>query len=216
MMSVWFAASFAAILRPTRVIPEYPCPALTPSAVVEATAHALQVDNGQVVWRFASPENKRATGLLQRRSYGVGACHLPWLKRPNYCDHPVFGPLVGSVRYEVTGSLQVGESGHRFLMRVWPRDSQCRSIRALEYVWHLSRQPHVRPACYEDDPLQAGVSAGPPGAGCWLFDSIYLNGGGDGSQGSGDDGGSGDGVRSPTERRQVLRKELAFARVGAL
>ena len=53
---------------------------------------------------------------------------------------------------------ELGEGGYRCRVRVWPRgaDASCVAV-----AWILSRQPLVRPACYEDDPLQAGVSAVP-------------------------------------------------------
>ena len=52
----------------------------------------------------------------------------------------------------------------------------------IEYIWHLTLQPLSRPSCYEDDPMQLGISSGPPFGGCWLVDDVRLDerrGGGD-------------------------------------
>lgn len=156
---------------------EWPDPALSPVGVVEASIAALQAGDSQTAWRFASPANKRATG----RPRGGGGIHAPWIQRPLYTLLPTYAPLVRCRRYEITGGLPIGETQYRIRVRVWPsswtddarRDKGARDEAVtgrwvarteLQYVWLLSRQPLVRPACYEDDPLQAGVSAGPPGA----------------------------------------------------
>ena len=42
----------------------------------------------------------------------------------------------------------------------------------IDYVFRLSLQPHVVPVCYDYDPMQAGISSGPPFPDCWLTDEV--------------------------------------------
>ena len=107
-------------------------------------------------------------------------------------------------------------------MRCWPT-SQARwtapgglsfplTSESIEFDWILSRQPDARPACYEYDPMQAGVAAGPPHNGCWLVESVRrLGGDDDGDAGRDSDDPSGGGVAlapTPTSPPRALATAL--------
>lgn len=139
-------------------MPEWPEPRLSPLSVVEASIQALQRGDGQRVWRFASPANKRATGQPR----GGEGDEPPWIQRPIYTELPTYAPLVRCRRYQITGGLPIDSDRYRIRVRV-----ECEGqYDPLEYVWLLSRQPLVRPACYEDDPTQAGRAGWVPGVRC--------------------------------------------------
>ena len=143
----------------------------SPIEVVTLQCRALQEGNGQVYWRFLSPEEKRATGILRpsRRSY---------LTHPKYHELPLYAPFFKCRRFEIVGALPIGESKHQCRVRVWPAggERECAGdwLPALPivYIMHVALQPLVRPVCYEDDPLQQGISTGPPFSGCWLGGSV--------------------------------------------
>ena len=202
----------------------YPHKTMTPLEVVDLQLEALQHGNSglQVYWRFCSPEAKRATGVLRpgRR---------PYLTRPDYQQMPLYAPLLKSVDYRVVGALPISAKQYKCRVRVWPAggDRECAGepipLSPVEYIWHLTQQPLVRPVCYEgmalrfespcsnprcplprsllaalssscacaacsvshrvfdlsgispgsaDDPMQQGISTGPPFAGCWLVDEV--------------------------------------------
>lgn len=151
----------------------YPHENMTPLEVVDLQLEALQHGNSglQVYWRFCSPEAKRATGVLRpgRR---------PYLTRPDYQQMPLYAPLLKSVDYRVVGALPISAKQYKCRVRVWPAggDRECAGepipLSPVEYIWHLTQQPLVRPVCYEDDPMQQGISTGPPFAGCWLVDEV--------------------------------------------
>ena len=79
------------------------------------------------------------------------------------------------------GHLQM----HMITVRCWPSGvAEMADIGGLElpiaprpvdFEYRLCRQPQEYPACYEDDPLQAGVTLGPVALGlngCWLVDEV--------------------------------------------
>ena len=149
----------------------FPSPKLSPGEVVVAAAAALQVGDEQRCWRFASPANRRTTGTLRR-------AFRPYYRRPAYSELEAYAPLLGCCRFELVGALSIGETRHTCRVRVWPAggERECGGgsmpRMPLDLVWTLARQPTTRPACYEWDPLQAGIVAGPPGEGCWMVESV--------------------------------------------
>jgi len=169
--------------EPDTVSGFFPNEAMTPIRVVEVQLSALQHGNAQVYWRFVSPEGKRDTGILR-------PAHYAYLAAPDYRTLPTYAPLWRSLRFEVVGALSTSKTTYQCRARVWPSggERECcgQSIEApiVEYIWKLALQPEVRPVCYDYDPLQQGISAGPPFGGCWLVDDVSLDarwgGGGDG------------------------------------
>ena len=199
-------------------VAEFPSPELSPTDVVTSQIVALQAEDDQRTFRFASPEGKRATGEMKRMSRHYYA-------PPHHKDNPVYEPVVGCSQFAIVAAL-LHEDVDRWRrrrctcrVRVWPAsvsgEEQIGDIGGdvvripvaappIEYHWRLTKQPQVRPACYEDDPMQAGVSSGPPGRGCWMVDEVSRcwdggDGGGGGRRG-GDDTPGGGGVAIVLER----------------
>lgn len=169
----------------------YPTRALTPVEATKIQLAALQANDNQVCWRWISPELKREIGVTMYPSQGKTALgFLPYLSAPKFRQLPLYMPLVGMQHYEVVGALAIGDDRYQCRVRVWPSggDRECglepMPAPCIEYLWRLALQPLQRPVCYEDDPLQNGVSTGPPFSGCWLVDEIKL----DEKRGGGDDG----------------------------
>jgi hypothetical protein len=146
------------------------------------------------------------------RTFSVPHYYAP----PSYPDKPTYAPIVGCSRYSIIASVS-HEADHwsrkrcTFRVRVWPSGvdhaEEIGNLRIpvasspVDFHWRLTKQPEVRPACYEDDPMQAGVSSGPPGRNCWMVDEVSRcwDGGDDGDDrraGGTPDGGSG--VRLPS------------------
>jgi len=157
---------------------KYPHAAQTPIEVVKLQMEALQQGNEQIFWRFVSPEAKRATGIL-RPADGLYN-RRPYVVRPDYCSLPLYQPMIGSLDFKVVGALSINEDQYQCRARVWPtgvedgRESAGGSIpmAPIEYIWALTLQPLTRPSCYEDAPVQQGISTGPSWAGCWLVDAV--------------------------------------------
>ena len=92
----------------------------------------------------------------------------------------MYAPLLGSRSYKIVGALKINEDHYQCRVRVWPGssgdDRECGGgaipSMPVEYIWRLAHQPSFRPTCYEDDPMQQGISTGPPFGGCWLTDSV--------------------------------------------
>jgi len=84
----------------------------------------------------------------------------------------------------------------------------------VEYIWRLALQPTHRPACYEDDPMQAGISTGPPWGGCWLTNQIEPDErwGSNGDSGDGapfdGDGGGGRALIAPGVGRSIVHPQI--------
>ena len=170
---------------------EHPSPNLTPIQTIEAQLSALSDCDDRRAFRFASPELKRRIGSPHRRTSGYIRQKF-YLAPPKFDELPGFAPLYGCIEYSVLGALALDDHLFHATTRVYTSDG-C----SIDVAWKVEKQPERRPACYEDDPLQAGISAGPPGAGCWMIDSVRRGDGGrDGARG-GDDGGGGDGVERP-------------------
>jgi len=156
---------------PVQLIDEYPTPSRTPIGVVQIQLLAMQQEDRRIFWRFVSPEGKRDTGILRpsRRAY---------LVPPLYHTLPVYAPLVGCQHFEIVGALRLDEAQYQCRARVWPAPvEEPGGLPSLpvEYIFRLALQPLVRPSCYEDDPLQQGISTGPPFGGCWLVDDVRLD-----------------------------------------
>lgn len=180
----------------------YPNQQMTPVRVTELQLEALQQGSGRLFWRFMSPEGKRETGVLR-------PSRRPYLVPPKYADLPLFDPLMHSTRFEVIGALAVGHDRYQCRARVYPKggERECAGdpmpSPPLEYIWQLTKQPLVRPSCYEDDPLQQGISTGPPFGGCWLVDNVRLD----------ERHGGGGGDRPPTNPKggdNAQRKQLGL------
>jgi len=160
---------------------------MAPSRVVELQCLAMQQYNPQVYWRFVSPEGKRSTGVLR-------PSRRPYLTPPTYSQLPLYVPLVRSHNFKIVGALPISADRYQCRVRVWPSggERECGGdplpLMPVEYIWRLALQPLVRPTCYEDDPMQQGISTGPPFAGCWLVDDIQLDDRWGGT--SGDDAGA--------------------------
>ena len=193
---MWALCAAASAYAPaTRVaVPAYPCPSLPPTLVVEAQITALQDGDAARAFRFASPEGKRDTGVLRTyegtESLYCGAYYSP----PDYRSLRPYEPVVRCVQFEIIDSVELPATAwsleeRMVRVRVWP-SGVFRSVIAgrsfsvgrepLDFNWFCALQPEVRPACYEDDPMQAGVAFGPPGAGCWLVDRVRRCKGGGG------------------------------------
>jgi len=190
---------------PPPTIAEYPSPALSPWDVVASQISALQAEDNARTFRFASPECKRTTGKMKRMS--VRTFSVPhYFAPPTYRDMPTYEPVVGCGRFSVLAWVAHEEDEDlwrrrrcTFRIRVWPSGVASEGLvgdlrvpvasSPVEYHWRLTKQPAVRPACYEDDPMQAGISGGPPGKNCWMVDEVSRcwDGGddGDGSRGGG-------------------------------
>lgn len=166
----------------------FPSEQMSPVCVTELQLKAFQQlsmkEGSQLFWRYMSPEGKRDTGILRpsRRAY---------LVPPRYHELPTYAPLMRATKFAVVGALSIGEDQYQCRVRVWPAtggDRECAggymAAPPIEYIWRLTKQPRTRPSCYEDDPLQQGISTGPPFGGCWLvddvrFDERFGNGGDD-------------------------------------
>lgn len=182
----------------------FPTEQMSPVSVTELQLKAMQQGDGRLFWRFVSPEGKRATGTLRpsRRAY---------LVPPKYAELPLYAPLMYSRRCEVVGALSVDHDQYQCRCRVWPamgeRECAGEAMPAppVEYIWRLTMQPLTRPTCYEDDPMQQGISTGPPFGGCWLVDEIQL-----------DErfGGGGDADRRPAPRPTGGASKQLVLRVG--
>lgn len=162
----------------------FPREDLTPVEVVELQLRALQAGDARVYWRFVSPKLKRLIGVKKGYTHNS---RFPLLMPPELCKIPVYIPLLGASRFEVVGALATGESSYKVRARAWPAgaERECGGeAQPVEATWRVALQPRVRPACYEDDPMQMGISPGPPFGGCWLADDVRL----DERWGGGDDG----------------------------
>jgi len=193
----------------------YPHPSMSPRRVVEIQCLALQQSGYRVFWRFVSPEGKRATGELTR---GFPARHYPYLAPPKYEDLPLYTPLIGARRFEIVGALVIDDVHYQCRVRVWPAGSErecgyeAMPAPPVEYIWRLALQPTVRPTCYEDDPLQQGISTGPPFGGCWLVDEVTFD-----DRWSGSDDGEAGAPHGPSGGGNACRAPLQSAkRVGVL
>ena len=117
-------------------------------------------------FRFGSPELKRATGRKLNGRWKYTNYYLS----PDYSEMPLYAPMVNCSRFAVVGAVPIATSRYKCRVRVWPggihntqiaeRDIQFWAP-SLDYHWLLELQPTVRPACYEDDPMQAGRRARP-------------------------------------------------------
>ena len=201
---------------PTPLIDEYPMRQMRPPRVVELQLQAMQQGDARIFWRFVSPEAKRETGRLRPARY-------PYLAPPNYAEMPLYAPLYRAREYKIIGGLSISEDEYQCRARVWPAggDRECggETMPALpvEYIFRLALQPLERPTCYEDDPMQQGISTGPPFAGCWLVAEVKADdrwggrGGDDERLPTGPKGGSGSRKRLPehlTGRRAVGRQRV--------
>jgi hypothetical protein len=163
---------------PSNMLEIYPSRDMSPSSVVETQLQALQRGIGRLFWRFLSPEAKRSSGTIQHDQDSAAT----WLQAPNFREMPTFAPLVGALEYKFVGALSVGDNIYQCRVRVWPAggDRECASggvvpAAPVDYMWRLALQPLERPVCYEDDPMQQGISTGPPFSGCWLTDHVKLD-----------------------------------------
>ena len=183
----------------------YPSHTLSPTAVVESTLDALRCADNQRTFRFCSPETKRALGVFRPRYL------KPFWSPPDYSQIPSFARLVGCEKHTFRGTLEIHANECLCRTRVWTSQAERHFV---DVAFFLSRQPLERPACYEDDPMQAGISAGPPGAGCWLVDGVRLDDGGGGGDGDPlDDGGDGGGMaKSSFREAEAAQMELLLQR----
>ena len=99
-------------MRPTKMVADAsasksPSPELSPLEVVSSQLTALQRNNVQRAFAFASPNNKKVTGPWQRFEMMVR-------------QTPAYSPLVCCSRFEVVGALPMGPSKYQCRARVWP------------------------------------------------------------------------------------------------
>ena len=146
-------------------LPQWPTPEMQPVDVVRAQLYAMQEGNAQRFWRFVSPEGKRDTGRTIRARY-------PYIRPPLYSEMPTYAPLVHCRDFEMLSAVRIGVTGamqkptYQVRARVWPalahgeRECGGGSITPapIFYIFRLTLQPKERPVCYEDDPMQAGIS----------------------------------------------------------
>ena len=186
---------------------QFPSYRLSPEDVVEAQLAALSCGNNRRCFRFSSPEHKRATGVFHEdedvRGAVYGSSSFAFFSPPNYIEVPSYSLLVYNHQWVVKSATCVKEDECLCSARVFTR---MKSPAVIDVTFFCSRQPVVRPACYEDDPLQAGVSAGPPGAGCWLVDGVRIDegGGGGGDEQLAPPGGDGGGVALDAQAASAL------------
>ena len=216
MLTLHAAAASAAFQLAT--MPEYPSRHLAPNDVIEAFTSNLQASKHSHAFRWVSEHCRQATGVRRRQS--IRSQSVPYyLQFPDYKTLPQYRPLVGCAQYELVHGIQ---HGRIFFGRVhcWP--TQVRYIgdmtiavaasSPIEYQYVLKQNPDVYPACYEYDPMQAGVAAGPPHNGCWLVESVRRVGGdddGDGGRDSDDPSGGGVALApTPTSPPRALATAL--------
>lgn len=127
--------------------PALPSPSLTPVQVVEAQLSALQQDDVQRCFAFASPANRAMTGPWQRFDLLIR-------------QTPAYAPLVACTRYMVVGALPTAASKFRVRVRVWPAGGSSApfavAVPVLDYDWSLTRQAET------DDDF----------ADCWMVDAV--------------------------------------------
>lgn len=197
-------------------LPQWPTPEMQPVDVVRAQLYAMQEGNAQRFWRFVSPEGKRDTGRTIRARY-------PYIRPPLYSEMPTYAPLVHCRDFEMLSAVRIGVTGamqkptYQVRARVWPalahgeRECGGGSITPapIFYIFRLTLQPKERPVCYEDDPMQAGISTGPPFAGCWQTDKVVQDerrdDGDQGDEPPDGDGGGGEQLRA--RLAAILRRE---------
>ena len=139
---------------------QFPSYRLSPEDVVEAQLAALSCGNNRRCFRFSSPEHKRATGVFHEDEDVRGAV---W--QLQLCL--LFAAQLHRGSVVLAARLQSPMGGQERDVR---QEDEClcsarvftrmKSPAVIDVTFFCSRQPVVRPACYEDDPLQAGVSAG--------------------------------------------------------
>ena len=206
LISAMLAGLHGLSVTSPQVIAEFPSPTLKPLDVVHSQLDALQAGDNQRAFRFASPECKRATGVLRPLHF------RPYYRPPDYCALMPYAEAVGASHFDILETFSSDTDRCRVRVRVWP---DCVSSDLIGDVmvkyqsrpsvldWLLARQPLLRPACYEDDPMQMGISAGPPGAGCWMVDEVKPPDRRDRDRDYGSQGGPGDGplvsVPTPSE-----------------
>ena len=164
------------------------------------------------------------------RTFSRGAYYAP----PHFRDNDTYEPVVGCGRFSIIAGIEHSADDDRwrrdrctFRVRVWPSGASEESVGDTsilvamppqDYHWRLSKQPTTRPACYEDDPMQAGVSSGPPGSGCWMVDQVSRSWNGGGGGGGSPHGGTPDCGRARelerTPHPHAPRRELAVAPSG--
>jgi hypothetical protein len=168
--SVRHAAS-SQYITASQAAADCPSPSLSPIEVVEAQLVALQRNDVQTCFRFASPANKQATGPWQRFEMMVR-------------QTPAYAPLVDCARFRIIGALPVSAEAYRVRVRVWPSSGALRpelDVPVLDYDWELSQQPPA-PASDAtttiDDPKstdESPRSSNPASyscAGCWMVDGV--------------------------------------------
>ena len=202
-------------------LPEFPTPAMQPVDVVQAQLLAMQEGSAQRFWRFVSPEGKRATGRATRF-----AARGNYYRLPLYSEMPTYAPLVHCRDFEVLSAIRIGVTGamqkptYQVRARVWPAlahgERECGggsvTPAPIFFIFRLALQPKERPVCYEDDPMQAGISTGPPFAGCWQTDEVVRDERrDDGDQGDEPPTGNGGGGEQLRERLTAI---LSGGRVG--
>ena len=122
-----------------------PSPDLTPLQVVSSQLTALQRNNVQRAFEFASPNNKKVTGPWQRFEMMVR-------------QTPAYSPLVCCSKFEVVGALPMGPSKYQLRARVWPAGGSSApyavAAPVVDYDWVLTQQ-------------EGGAEDG-----CWMVDSV--------------------------------------------
>jgi len=110
-----------------------PSTSQSPISVVENRLAALQQDDVQSWWNFATPRVRRASTERQRFEKFVRAA-------------PALKPLIGSDRYEILSALQVAPRRWRCRVRV---ENKVGSMRfSVEYTWELAQ--HVEAIIHFD------------------------------------------------------------------
>mmetsp|Transcript_27016 Transcript_27016/g.38047 ORF Transcript_27016/g.38047 Transcript_27016/m.38047 type:complete len:159 (+) Transcript_27016:95-571(+) len=119
-------------------------PSMTPETVVEYQLKALQQEDLQQVFEYASPSNKAVTG--------------PWERFAQMVRSPAYAPLIGHGRGDVLLSIKVktNDTYRRFLVRIWSPKTSAESIsRCIEYWWDVRK-------CIDEGPYQN----------CWMVESV--------------------------------------------
>eukprot|EP00877_Chromochloris_zofingiensis_P007885 jgi/Chrzof1/334/Cz01g11230.t1 len=107
-------------------LPAHPSPSFPPEAVVEAQIQALRCQKVASVFAHASPENKAATGPVERF---VAMLH-----------NPVYAPLVNHMHSETVQRLQPSETTYMEVVRVTPQPGSPGGSAPMLYMWIVSRQ----------------------------------------------------------------------------
>ena len=128
---------------------------LTAEDVVNIQLMALQRNDVYRAFKFASPNNKRATG--------------PWQRfRDMIAKNPQYRQLLFCSSFEIVGAVPLGDTRRQVLVRVRPAGSSTAPYAVASpfvgFMWELSKQVPTESS--------SSSSSSSPFDGCWMVDSV--------------------------------------------